>query len=153
MIMQLTFFNVIWKITKYNCRLDNRPVFCQKCTSIIIIELLLLLNKVFFIIYVIPLRNNTNLPIFRGLKISFMKLRTVSSPSLRVHFQLTFGFHNVAITWITFWNQLEVIPILTIFDHPPTHVDKIFTPEVDKIWTILDHLPTPSCPRSYWMTP
>ena len=54
-------------------------------------------------------------------------------------------------SWGSFINYVDTI--LCIFDHPPTYVDKIFTLEVDKIWTILDHLPTPSCPRSYRMTP
>ena len=43
--------------------------------------------------------------------------------------------------------------ILPTFDHPPTYMDKIFTLELDKIWKILDHPPTPSCPCSYWMAP
>ena len=55
------------------------------------------------------------------------------------------------LTWGPFNKYVD--KILPLFDHPSTYVDKIFTLEVDKIWTILDQVPTFSCPRSYWMTP
>ena len=39
------------------------------------------------------------------------------------------------------------------FDHLPPCVDIFYAMNVDKKWTVLDHLPTSSCKRSLWTTP
>ena len=44
--------------------------------------------------------------------------------------------------------------ILTIFDYLPTYLDvDIFYPKRGQKEAFFDHLPTSSCPRSFWTTP
>ena len=44
--------------------------------------------------------------------------------------------------------------ILTIFDYLPTYLNvDIFYPKRGQKEVFFDHLPTSSCPRSFWTTP
>ena len=43
--------------------------------------------------------------------------------------------------------------ILVFFNHPPTPCGHFLCTKRGQKWQILDHLPTPSCPRGYWMPP
>ena len=50
-------------------------------------------------------------------------------------------------SWGAFNNHVDII--FVFLDHPPTPRGHILFNKRGQKWQILDHLPTPSCPRGY----